>query len=305
MKKQNIEKQNVKNYWEDKTPQTWYSNKDLTQSPVSWFNELSYKRYNVFYEYLLDVAEFNYHSGKKVLEIGTGIGTDLVSYAKNGSIVYGVDLTENAIEMTKKHLQAFNLKAENLLVADAENLPFEDNQFDLVYCFGVLHHTPNTDKGIQEAIRVLKPGGKFIIMLYSRGWKHYFKRLFIFGLLKGYLFKYGYDKTVNKTTEVQGDSPLTYVLTKKVIKQIFQNLKTESMTIRRYRLGEFFDYAPYNSRKLPGFITKLFYFFSLEKLFGENYIIKGFKSDENNKQSFNQKQSVWQVLWNEYKIHKK
>ena len=50
MKKQNIEKQNVKNYWEDKTPQTWYSNKDLTQSPVSWFNELAYKRYNVFYE---------------------------------------------------------------------------------------------------------------------------------------------------------------------------------------------------------------------------------------------------------------
>ena len=130
MKKQNIEKQNVKNYWEDKTPQTWYSNKDLTQSPVSWFNELSYKRYNVFYEYLLDVAEFNYHSGEKVLEIGTGIGTDLVSYAKNGSIVSGVDLTENAIEMTKKNLQAFNLKAENLLVADAENLPFEDNQFD-------------------------------------------------------------------------------------------------------------------------------------------------------------------------------
>ena len=221
MKKQTIEKKDIKNYWENKSPQTWYSDKDQDNNSTSWFNELAYKRYNVYYEYLKDVAEFNYHKEEKVLEVGTGVGTDIVSYAKNGSKVSGVDLTENAIEITKKHLEIFKLPYEKLLVADAENLPFEDNYFDLVYSFGVLHHTPNTEKGVQEVLRVLKPGGKFIIMLYSKGWKHYFKRLFIFGLLKGYLFKYGYEKTVNKTTEVQGNSPLTYVLKKKRYKKNF------------------------------------------------------------------------------------
>ena len=275
MKKQAIEKKDIKDYWENKSPQTWYSDKDQEENSTSWFNELAYKRYNVYYEYLKEIAEFNYHKDEKVLEIGTGVGTDIVSYAKNGSIVSGVDLTENAIDITKKHLETFKLSYDKLLVADAENLPFENNYFDLVYSFGVLHHTPNTEKSVQEVLRVLKPGGKFIIMLYSKGWKHYLKRLFIFGLLKGYLFKYGYEKTVNKTTEVQGNSPLTYVLKKKEIKKIFQD--GEEVSIKKYRLGEFFDYAPYNTKKLPGFITKFIYFLGLERLIGENYIIKGFK----------------------------
>ena len=301
MKKQSTEKKDIQNYWENKSPQTWYTDKDFNQNPISWFNELSYKRYNVFYEYLLDVAEFEYHKNEKVLEIGVGQGTDIVSYAKHGSIVSGIDLTENAIEVTKKHLEAFNLTSEKMLVADAENLPFDDNYYDLVFCFGVLHHTPNTDKGIQEILRVLKPGGKFIVMLYSRGWKHYFKRLFIFGLLKGYLFKYGYQKTINKTTEVQGDSPLTYVLTKKDIKKLFYN--AENVNIKKYRLGEFFDYAPYNSKKLPEFITKFFYFLGLERILGENFIIKGYKNNNKIKKT-NQKLSVWEVIWNEYKNYK-
>ena len=301
MKKQAIEKKDIKDYWENKSPQTWYSDKDQEKNSTSWFNELAYKRYNVYYEYLKEIAEFNYHKEEKVLEIGTGVGTDIVSYAKNGSIVSGVDLTENAIDITKKHLETFKLSYDKLLVADAENLPFENNYFDLVYSFGVLHHTPNTEKGVQEVLRVLKPGGKFIIMLYSKGWKHYIKRLFIFGLLKGYLFKYGYEKTVNKTTEVQGNSPLTYVLKKKEIKKIFRD--GEEVSIKKYRLGEFFDYAPYNTKKLPGFITKFFYFLGLERLIGENYIIKGFKKNPNREKS-KVKTSVWQVIWDEYKNYK-
>ena len=301
MKKQSVEKEEIKKYWENNAPQTWYSDKNFKENVLSYFNELAYKRYNIYYQYLLTIAEFQYHKGEKVLEIGLGVGTDIVSYAKNGSIVSGIDLTENAIEITKKHLEAFNLKADKLLVADAENLPFDENYFDLVYSFGVLHHTPNTDKAVEEALRVLKPGGKFIIMLYSRGWKHYFKRLFISGLLKGYLFKYGYEKTVNKTTEVKADSPLAYVLKKKDIKKIFKNAK--NVSIKRYRLGEFFDYSPYNTSKLPGFITKFFYFFGLESILGENFIIKGFKKDKNGESTI-PKLSTWQVITNQYKDYK-
>jgi len=186
-----------------------------------------------------------------------------------------------------------------LVVADAENLPFDDNYFDLVYSFGVLHHTPNIDKAVAEALRVLKPGGKFIIMLYARGWKHYFKRLFISGILRGQLFKYGYKKTVNKNTEVKGNSPLSYIYKKKEIKKIFKDVDTENVSIKRYRLGEFFDYAPYNTSMLPGFITKLFYFFGLESILGESYIIKGFKIDKNYKTS-TPKFSIWQIITNSH-----
>ena len=299
MKKQDVNKKDIKNYWEAKAPQTWYSNKNSETNTLSYFNEIAYQRYNVYYSFIPSIAEFEFHPGEKVLDIGVGLGTDIVSYAKNGAIVSGVDLTENAIEVTKNHLELFNLKAEKLVVADAENLPFDDNHFDVVYSFGVLHHTPNTEKAIAEALRVLKPGGKVIVMLYARGWKHYFKRLFISGILRGQLFKFGYDKTVSKNTEVKGNSPLTYVLKKKEIKKIFENAQSVNISIKRDRLGEFFDYAPYNTIRLPGFITKIFYFLGLEGIMGENYIIKAFKVDENFK-SPTPKFSAWQIITNSH-----
>ena len=177
IKKQKIEKAIVKDYWEVRAPQVWYSDKEIGR--LSWLNELEYKRYNIYYEFIPKIAEFKYHYGEEVLEIGVGVGTDLMQYAKHGAIVSGIDLTQNAIDLTKRNFELKKLKYKYLESQDAENLSFADNSFDLVYSFGVLHHTPNTDKAIKEVHRVLKQNGKAIIMLYSRGWKHYFKRIFI------------------------------------------------------------------------------------------------------------------------------
>ena len=231
------------------------------------------------------------------MEIGVGVGTDLVQFAKNGALVHGIDLTLQSILTTSKNLKVNGLKSEWLEVGDAENLPFEENTFDFVYSFGVLHHTPNIAKAIQEVHRVLKPDSKCVIMLYSRGWKHYLKRVLLQGVIKGNLFKYGYDETINKTTEVHGNSPLTYVFNKKEIKNLFSNFS--KVNIHRHRLGEFFDYAPYETNKLPGVITKLFYASGLEQLLGENYIITGYKYSER-KQSYHA--SVWDVLWKPYTL---
>ena len=88
MEKTNI--QDVKDYWKSKNvPQQWYSKKE--PFTLQWYNEISYKRYNVYYEYLKDSMEFQYHSGEKLLEVGCGLGTDLLEYAKNGALVTGVD----------------------------------------------------------------------------------------------------------------------------------------------------------------------------------------------------------------------
>ena len=296
MIKQFVSKKKIETYWNTRTPQKWYSDK---KEELTFFNELSYKRYNIYYKYLGTHAEFEYHQGEKVLEVGVGMGTDLASYAKNKSIVSGIDLSPNAITFTKKQFESLGLEAEKLVIGDAENLPFEENYFDLVYSFGVLHHTPDIEKAVEEILRVLKPDGKFIVMLYRKGWKHYVKRIFINGLLKGQLFKHGYNKTVNMNTEVEGNSPLTYVFSQNTIKKIF--IEASDVKITKHRLGEYFDYAPYETFKFPNFIVRLLYLFGLENLFGENYIIKGYKKNKDEKKI---KISSWEVLTDVYKSYK-
>jgi len=142
----------VKDFWEKNTPQYWYSNKQ--NSTREYFDELQLIRYSKTYPYLKTKAEFELHRGKKVLEIGCGQGTDLLQFAKNGADVTGVDLTEGAIEKSKELFNVYGLPAI-LLTANAEKLDeFEENTFDVVYSFGVLHHTPNTEKAVTEVHRV-------------------------------------------------------------------------------------------------------------------------------------------------------
>jgi len=114
---------------------------------------------------ILSFTQFEKYKGKKVLEIGVGLGADHQKWAEAGVYLYGIDLTERAVEMTGQRLEYLGLKS-NLKVADAENLPFEDQTFDVVYSWGVLLYCPDMYKGISEVRRVLKPGGVAIVMLY-------------------------------------------------------------------------------------------------------------------------------------------
>ncbi|MBL9141585.1 MAG: class I SAM-dependent methyltransferase [Phycisphaerae bacterium] len=117
--------------------------------------------------YIFDLAKFHEAKGKRVLEIGVGLGADHQQFAQAGAVLSGVDLTDRAIEHTKRRLAAFGLQS-TLAVGDAENLAFADGTFDIVYSWGVLHHTPNTPKAIAEVWRILKPGGVARIMIYSK-----------------------------------------------------------------------------------------------------------------------------------------
>ena len=135
------------------------------------------------------IASFDFshptlYSGKKVLEVGVGSGVDFVQWCKAGCDAYGIDLTEAAVAHTRGWLEFYHLP-EHVQIANAEALPFPDNTFDLVYSWGVLHHSPDTQKAISECIRVCKPGGEIKLMLYNR------RSLLAFGLwLKGLLHKH-------------------------------------------------------------------------------------------------------------------
>src|SRR6185503_11603511 len=117
-------------------------------------------------------AGFASTRGLRVLEIGCGMGTDGAQFAAAGADYTGIDLTEAAIDLARKKFAIAGLKGE-FRVADAEKLDFADESFDVVYSHGVLHHTPDTEGAIKEIHRVLKTGGRAVVMLYHRGSYNY------------------------------------------------------------------------------------------------------------------------------------
>jgi ubiquinone/menaquinone biosynthesis C-methylase UbiE len=117
--------------------------------------------------FIVKFAQFDHWRGKRVLEIGVGLGADHQRFAEAGARITGVDLTSRAIALTRERFAAFSLKSE-LMVGDAEELLLPDNEFDLVYSWGVIHHSPNTECAIEQILRVLRPGGVAKIMIYNK-----------------------------------------------------------------------------------------------------------------------------------------
>jgi SAM-dependent methyltransferase len=112
-------------------------------------------------------ADFANTSGLRVLEIGCGLGTDGAQFARAGAIYTGVDLTDAAVALARRHFDLLGLRGE-FRVGDGEELDFADESFDVVYSHGVLHHTPDTARAVGEIRRVLRPGGRAVVMLYHR-----------------------------------------------------------------------------------------------------------------------------------------
>ena len=118
--------------------------------------------------YIRDFARFEEGAGKDVLEVGVGMGADHLEWARCGPhCLAGVDLTPRAVTWTSQRLAAHGLASE-LKEGDAEHLPFSENSFDIVYSWGVLHHSPDTAQAFNEVYRVLRPGGTFRAMIYHR-----------------------------------------------------------------------------------------------------------------------------------------
>lgn len=176
--------QQVQGYWERRPCGTA---PDMTggfePGTRAWFEYIEEYRYTVE-PFIHSVAQFTRYHGKKILEVGVGAGTDHLQWARAGGDCYGVDLTDAAIETTRARLQAYGFDSK-LQRVDAEQLPFPDDEFDVVYSWGVIHHTAHPERIIQEAHRVLKPRGVFIGMMYGRRSVHAVKLWIFQALLTG------------------------------------------------------------------------------------------------------------------------
>ena len=130
----------------------------------SSFENHAWERYRLE-PYIFDFAQFSSSRGQRVLEIGVGMGADYEQWLRAGAIATGVDLSQESLAHTRQRCELAGLR-HDLHLADAENLPFPNETFGVVYSYGVMHHSPDTLRCVNEARRVLKPGGTARIMLY-------------------------------------------------------------------------------------------------------------------------------------------
>jgi SAM-dependent methyltransferase len=159
-------KERVRAFWNHQTCDTDQARSEKFSR--EYFDEIERWRYHD-QPFIHNFAQFTRYHGKRVLEVGVGAGTDFIQWLRAGAVASGIDLTEVAIEHVRHRIEVYGLpQPESLGVADAENLPFESDTFDLGYSFGVLHHSPDTGRAIAELVRVVRPGGELKIMLYNR-----------------------------------------------------------------------------------------------------------------------------------------
>lgn len=225
-------KERIRQSWDERP---CYPREAMTteEGTKEFFEEVDRFRYSD-HAYLLDVVGFEKYANKKVLEVGCGVGTDLSQFAEHGAVVTGIDLSEKSVVLAKKRFEIFGLKGD-LKVGDAENLPFVDNQFDLVYSIGVLHHTPDTQKAINEIYRVLKPGGQTIVMLYNKNFFSYYVKLILLRWILTGKFLYLPFKEVRNVLEYKG-CPLTKLFSKREAKRLFnkfQQVKMQTFYIQK------------------------------------------------------------------------
>jgi ubiquinone/menaquinone biosynthesis C-methylase UbiE len=158
-------KSQVRDYWNTQPCGTQFS--ESSKYSKEYFDEIEEHRYTVEPE-IFSFAQFTRFHGQKILEVGTGAGTDFLQWVRAGAKAYGIDATSEGIQHLRQRLEVYDLEAEEVKVADCESLPYPDNSFDLVYSWGVIHHSPNTPQALREIIRVCRPGGICKVMVYHR-----------------------------------------------------------------------------------------------------------------------------------------
>ncbi len=156
----------VKQFWEDNPLCAHNIPFEIGSSGYyGYFDNLREENESIEFSYRLH--EYENFKGMKVLDIGCGNGYVLSHYSRNGAKTTGIDLTITGIQLSKKRFNIENMNG-SFLNANGETLPFKNNSFDCVCSMGVLHHTPDTKKALDEVYRVLKPGGRLILMFYNK-----------------------------------------------------------------------------------------------------------------------------------------
>ena len=215
-------KDQVQNQWNN-NPVGSETARGVQPHTLEWFLDVERYRYQDYAPWMPAVMEFDRHAGEQVLEVGGGMGTDLAQFARHGAIVTDVDLSEGHLRIAEENFRLRGLTGR-FVHHDAESLPFEADTFDLVYSNGVIHHTPNTRQVVAEIFRVLRPGGRAIVMVYAENSLQYWRNLvWHYGLKSGDLASRSMADIMSRSVERTGNDarPLVKVYTKQRLRALF------------------------------------------------------------------------------------
>ena len=154
----------VRGFWDKNPCDSSVSMK--SREDRQYYEEIERDRYS-YQGHINQIMDWVEWDGKKVLEIGTGVGTDARNIVRRGGIYQGINVDRGSVEITSKALDVFNVDGD-VKQCSATSLCFADDTFDIVYSFGVIHHIPDAKTAVSEIARVLRPGGQLLIMVYNR-----------------------------------------------------------------------------------------------------------------------------------------
>jgi 2-polyprenyl-3-methyl-5-hydroxy-6-metoxy-1,4-benzoquinol methylase len=270
----NVEIQRVREYWNARPCNIRHS--PATVGTREYFEQVEARKYFVE-PHIPGFAEFEKWRRKKVLEIGCGIGTDTVSFAKAGAQVTTVDLSEMSMALARKRAQVFGLEDQiRFRLGNAEELttfvPVES--YDLIYSFGVIHHTPHPDRVMEQLRHYSRPGTTLKIMVYHR---RSYKVAWIF-LTEGKGRFWKLEETVARNSEAETGCPVTFTYTRNegralLEKHGFRVRKTEVEHIFPYRIRDYVQYRyvkEWHLRWMPDGMFR-----AIEKRFGWHLLLTG------------------------------
>jgi ubiquinone/menaquinone biosynthesis C-methylase UbiE len=218
-----------------------------------FFDEVERYRYEEYAPWMRRLMEFDHFRGARLLEVGCGMGSDLLQFARGGARCVGVDLTPRSVEITRHRFKLYGADG-SFMISDGEHLPFQSESFDVVYSNGVLHHTPDTAGAIREVHRVLRPGGVAKIMLYHRNSLNYWIEIVLRRGVLGLEFLRGRsaEQIMSRVIEFSDHDarPLVKVYSRRQARELFGMFKDVRVDVEQLMRNELRFLSPLVSERL-------------------------------------------------------
>jgi ubiquinone/menaquinone biosynthesis C-methylase UbiE len=237
----------VQDYWNARPCNIRHSRKPVGER--EYFDEVEARKYFVE-PHIPRFAEFSRWAGKRVLEIGCGIGTDTINFARAGARVTAVDLSDRSLDIARKRAAVYGCANVTFIQANVEELtkaiPVEP--YDLVYSFGVIHHTPHPEVALAQMRSFLAPNGALKLMLYHR---YSWKTLSVI-MTEGRGAFWNLDKIIAKHSEAQEGCPVTYTYARQEVRELIEavSCKVEGMFVDHIFPWRIADYVQYRYKRV-------------------------------------------------------